>query len=350
MFRLMKRVVFVVLGCVCSVLAHGHCFSGELATELHWNMKQKVNWANQLRLNLSIPLWNGAGSIEASTLHMLRTNETIIDDWQGFSNIEEENTPAAIAVLGYMHQWERAHLFFGVRNVNEDFFTSDVTSLFFNGSCGIFPTIAASYPIANYPLSGLTVYFDVSKGGFTFRNSLYNGVGYNGWSKHDNPFLVRPKKDGIFNMSQLEFSYSGGNYFAGAAVHTRHYGVDPDGNQCEPDQSTKKASCAWWVYGEQKVWQAADKEIACMAQYSENTNDDNGCYRYAELGVAYTDSCNQCGLSGQYARFYQGEEYSLELTWRRSLKKWLSVQPSLQYINNRNGDFVVLCTRLTCEF
>ena len=316
MFKLLKRVLFVVLGCVCSVLAHGQCFSGELATELHWNMKQKVNWANQLRLNLSIPLWNGAGSIEASTLHMLRTNETIIDDWQGFSNIEEENTAVAIAVLGYMHQWERAHLFFGVRNVNEDFFTSDVTSLFFNGSCGIFPTIAASYLIANYPLSGLTVYFDVSKGGFTFRNSLYNGVGYNGWSKHDNPFLVRPKKDGIFNMSQLEFSYSGGNYFT----------------------------------GEQKVWQAADKEIACMAQYSENTNRDNGCYRYAELGVAYTDSCNQCGVSGQYARFYQGAEYSLELTWRRSLKKWLSVQPSLQYINNRNGDFVVLCTRLTCEF
>ena len=205
MFRLMKRVVFVVLGCVCSVLAHGQCFSGELATELHWNMKQKVNWTNQLRLNLSIPLWNGAGSIEASTLHMLRTNETIIDDWQGFSNIEEENTAAAIAVLGYMHQWERAHLFFGVRNVNEDFFTSDVTSLFFNGSCGIFPTIAASYPIANYPLSGLTVYFDVSKGGFMFRNSLYNGVGYNGWSKHDNPFLVRPKKDGISICRNLNF-------------------------------------------------------------------------------------------------------------------------------------------------
>lgn len=86
----MKRVVFVVLGCVCSVLAHGQCFSGELATELHWNMKKKVNWTNQLRLNLSIPLWNGAGSIEASTLHMLRTNETIIDDWQGFPTLRRK--------------------------------------------------------------------------------------------------------------------------------------------------------------------------------------------------------------------------------------------------------------------
>lgn len=81
---------------------------------------------------------------------------------------------AALAVLGYRHAWENANVFLGVRNVNEDFFTSDATSFFVNSSCGIFPTIAVSYPIANYPFSGLTVYFDVSQNGWTFRNSLYN--------------------------------------------------------------------------------------------------------------------------------------------------------------------------------
>ena len=40
-----------------------------------------------------------------------------------------------------------------------------------------------------------TLYFDVTKGKWTFRNSLYNGAGYNGWKAHDNPFLVRPKKE-----------------------------------------------------------------------------------------------------------------------------------------------------------
>ena len=34
--------------------------------------------------------------------------------------------------------WKKARLFVGVRNVNEDFFTSDVTSLFTGSSCGIF--------------------------------------------------------------------------------------------------------------------------------------------------------------------------------------------------------------------
>lgn len=134
-----------------------------------------------------------------------------------------------------MHEWQAAHLFVGVRNVNEDFFTSDITTLFINSSCGIFPTIAASYPIANYPFSGLTVYFDVSRGGWTFRNSLYNGTGYNGWKRRDNPFLVRPAKDGVFNISQLEYAHSGAHYFAGVAVHSRQYTVGTDGEMPSAD-------------------------------------------------------------------------------------------------------------------
>ena len=107
-----------------------------------------------------------------------------------------------------------AHLC-GRKKVNEDFFTSDITALFTNSSCGIFPTIAASYPIANYPFSGLTLYFDVTHGGWTFKNSIYNGMGYNGWKHNDNPFRLNPKQDGIFNISQLEYAYHDAHYFGG---------------------------------------------------------------------------------------------------------------------------------------
>ena len=248
-----------------------------------------------------------------------------------------------------MHQWKNTHLFLGVRNMNEDFFTSDVTSLFTNSSCGIFPTVSASYPIANYPFSGLTVYFDVSRGGWTFKNSIYNGVGYNGWKHHDNPFLVRPEKDGVFNMLQLEYSHSGGCYFAGVAVHTRRFPIG-EGEMVTVDESVRKATCAWWVYGEQLLWQADEKNIFCMAQYSENTCHKNGCYRYAEVGCAYRDESNECGLTGQYARFFRGAEYSVEATWKRRINRSLSVQPAFQYITNADGDYVVLMARLYCSF
>lgn len=36
--------------------------------------------------------------------------------------------------------------------------------------------------------------------------------------------------------------------------------------------------------------------------------------------------------------------------WKRQFNKHLALQPSFQYINNDNGDFLVLATRLCCSF
>ena len=119
-------------------------------------------------------------------------------------------------------------------------------------------------------------------------------------------------------MSQLEYEHKGGKYFAGAAVHTRQYPINEDGEMVSADESKGKTTCGWWIYGEQSVWKAGDKNISCMVQYSENTSHQNACYRYAELGGAYQDDKNECGLSGQYARFQQGSEYSLEVTWKKT--------------------------------
>ena len=373
----MNRIIFIIL-LLCSInvcQSSAQSISGVYTTEWQWNMKQKTNWVNQLRLDMSLPLGKGNNSIEVATLHVAKTDDTIIDDWQGFSNIEADNMFAAIAVLGFMHEWKSGHVFLGVRNVNEDFFTSDVTSLFLNGSEGIFPTIAASYPIANYPFSGLTLYFDITKKGWTFRNSLYNGTGYNGWTVHDNPFLIKPKTDGIFNMSQIEYTHRSGEYYAGIAVHTRQQpfvtedepastmtqtnGTSVNGTMTDENTPNKtstdenslaRTTFAWWLYGEQKLWTSGEKNILCMVQYSENSSRKNACYRYAEIGGAYLDAKNECGVSGQYAQFQQGDEYSLELTWKRQLTKAIAVQPSFQFIHNDDGNFTALSARLYLNF
>ena len=302
----MKRIVILVLlGMFCLNQTHAQVFRGQYISEWQWDMNKNTNLVNQLRLELSIPIGNGKDSFEAATLHVAKTNDGI---------------------------------------------TSDITSLFLNSSEGIFPTIASSYPIANYPHSGLTLYFDVTKGRWTFNNSLNNGAGYSGWKAHDNPFLVRPKKDGIFNMSQLEYNYKGGKYFAGIAVYTRQYPINEDGEMVSSDESRSKLTGAWWVYGEQEVWNSGEKTISCMVQYSENTSHQNACYRYAEVGGSYQDEKNECGLSAQYARFQQGTECSLEATWKRQLTESISIQPSFQYIKNDNGDFTALCARLYVSF
>ncbi len=344
------KTVLLTLSCVIPSMAFSQIVSGEYTTEWEWNFGDKMNWVNLLRLDVQVSPWRN-GSFELATLHVARTSDPIIDDYQVFSNIYEENNVAAIAVLGYRHTWEHAGLFVGVRNANEDYFTSYCTSLFTNSSPGIFPTIGASYPIASYPVSAMTVHFDLSFGNWTFMNSLYNGVGHNGWNRHDNPFIVNPKRDGVFDIMQLTYETDRCFYSAGAAIHSRFFTINEEGEPVDPEEAEKSSSCALWIYGEQTVWEKNDdNRLLIMAQYSQNTRKHSGCRLYAEIGGVYDYKSNSFGISGQYAEFFQGRERSLEVTWKRELKESIFIQPAFQYISNNNGKYAVLCARACYSF
>lgn len=322
---------------------------GGFITEGEWDFHKKTNWVNQLRLDLTLPLWRGA-RFEASTFHTGNTREHILPDYQVFSNIEADNYFASLAKLGLDQTWTHAHLFVGVRNVNEDYFTSDVTAFFTGSSPGIFPTIAASYPIANYPLAGLAIHFDARLGNWELKSSLYDGVGYRGWNRHDNPFRVDLKRDGIFNMTELNCHYGEGRYFAGFAIHNRLFPYDGE-EQAGADGAEKRVTAAWYLYGEQCLWRDGERQVAVMAQYSENSNRRNGCRRYAEVGGLYSPAeTHTVGLSAQYARYCFGTEWSGELTWRKELSETLAVQPAFQLIKNPNGCYPVLTARVCYNF
>lgn len=99
---------FIILGYINICLAHAQSFNGQYISEWQWNMNKNTNLINQLRLELSVPIGKGKDSFEAATLHVAKTNDGIIDDWQGFSNIDADNNFAMLAVLGYMHEWNSA--------------------------------------------------------------------------------------------------------------------------------------------------------------------------------------------------------------------------------------------------
>lgn len=86
----MKRIIFIILGCIHICLAHAQNFNGQYISEWQWDMNKNTNLTNQLRLELSVPIGKGKDSFEAATLHVAKTNDGIIDDWQSFSNIDAE--------------------------------------------------------------------------------------------------------------------------------------------------------------------------------------------------------------------------------------------------------------------
>lgn len=109
----MKRIIFIILGYINICLAHAQSFNGQYISEWQWDMNKNTNLINQLRLELSVPIGKGKDSFEAATLHVAKTNDGIIDDWQGFSNIDADNNFAMLAVLGLHARVEFGHLVCG---------------------------------------------------------------------------------------------------------------------------------------------------------------------------------------------------------------------------------------------
>ena len=52
----MKRIIFIILGCIHICLAHAQSFNGQYISEWQWDMNKNTNLTNQLRLELSVPI------------------------------------------------------------------------------------------------------------------------------------------------------------------------------------------------------------------------------------------------------------------------------------------------------
>ncbi len=338
------KTIFATQILTMASMASAQTFESEYISEWQWNCNDKVNWVNLLRLDFGIETWNN-GSLDAATLHTAKTHETIIEDYQTFSNIEDDYIFLAFALLGYTHSiGETADITLGIRNMNEDFFTSEITSFFTSSSPGIFPTISATYPIANYPVASLNIHAEIRLSNFTIKESFYNGVGYNGFKKNDNPFIFRPKTDGIFNVTQVSYATNGGtDIYAGAAVHTKEFND-------ELQLVGTKTSAAWWIYAEHVVMERENAKLAAMAQYSENTNKNSGCRRYAEIGATAEVGTNTFGLSAQFAQFQPSNEFSLEASYHKQLTDNLSMQPTFMYVKNDSGNNAIVSMRLIYDF
>lgn len=316
----MKKI-FLFLVTTCLVGSHqfikaqecGIWYDTELQTDFHGN----YNHVNLLYLSAEYSLRNHL-NFSAATISIAKTREErLLDDLQVFSNIEEDNLPLALALAGVEWQINDRHtLFMGIRNVNEDYFTSPLTSLFTNSSCGIFPTLSCNLPIANYPLASAGIHYAYNSPNFTLLTSIYNGSGYNRWAGHDNIWKVSPYKDGLFLITQGKWSSQKGKYFVGGCLHT--------GTQSEPS-----AKSALWCYTEQKI----TDHFSWIADYSHAFGNGCECLDFAGLGLQYEQRNNTFGIFSNYARFCDNTEYATELTYKYQFNKSVFIQASCHLIS-----------------
>lgn len=323
-------------------------WGAEFTTELQLTHHGKANLANLLRLQACLPLGKGVSFSVGSISTCMTSRESIGKDMQTFSNLDAGNIPFALSTCGM--GWESAscraggsrednHSFFvGIRNMNEDYFASEVTTLFTNSSCGIFPTLSANFDIANYPLASIGAHYRYEKPlGSTeseeapllsLQASLYNGRGYHRFTGRDNVFRFCPHSDGLFALAEAHLEHQGSHYFLGSALHFQH------GTRVSP-----------WAYAEQFV----TPRLSLIAAYSHAFGSDLFCSDFLGLGAHYHLSKARLGLFTDYARFSEAKEWATELTCKLSVTHHFSVQPSAHFILTDGTFTSALSLRLIAE-
>ena len=325
----MKKFVVIMVAALMTGSNHTMAqsyFGLEYYGELQSDFKGGFNFPNLLRLNLDMPAGRFV-TIEASSISIAKTSkERLVDDLQTFSNIEEDNLPFALARLGLAVQLVEGHtLYLGIRNVNEDYFTSPVTSLFTNSSCGIFPTISCNYPIANYPLASICLHYAFESDHWQALASLYNGIGYNKLWGRENVFRFCPGSDGLFVICQGAYKYNGSYYGLGACMHT----LGPSGTL--------------WAYAEQRITDG----FSLIADYSHTFGQTAPCTDFLGLGGRYMFRKAALGLFTDYAHFRDNYEWATELTCLFQITEHISIQPALHMILQKDLKAVVGLFRLS---
>lgn len=331
-------------------------------TEFQYNFKENCNLVNLLALNIQLPTeamggWrNGFLDVELISIHRT-SKERILDDRQIFSNIDEQSQLFRIFTLGYTHIIGKTNLFFGLRNVNRDYFTALYTSLFTNSSCGIYPTISANYPLANYPLSAICLHAEYEvDNNWSVKSCLYNGAAYKSLKQ---AFTINPTRDGIFSITQISHTQNSkyyGIYNWGFTVYTGMPVCDENSEsqfkEKKASQKETKINYSFWANMEQCVYSDNGRAVGVLAQCSFAPSDVNLCSQYHGVGLLFSgwttnSKKDQLGVFINKSIFDSEKEVSLELTWKHQITNNLEIQPALHLIENRGNVMVAGLFRLS---
>lgn len=313
-------------------------------TEVQTDFRKASKWVNLLRLDFSCRSGKNFRFCFSSISIAETCQEPLVNGWQGFSNIEERNLPFAPAVLGLEYKGSRSSLFLGVRNVNEDYFISSCASFFTNSSCGIYPTLSANYPLANYPVAALGLDYKLKYKDWSMEVSVYNGTGYQALTGRGNVFRFSPDTDGILGLSSVIYQKNDSEYAMGAGIY-RGNCVGNEMGMEEPFAQTaqkKKMTYVLWTYAEQHIYQ----NIYALLQYSVNPSAERGCRSYVGTGGIVRGDKVSFGFFLDYADYVNGHEWAGEFSCRWGCSSRMAIQPAVHAIRNSSGTYLVGLLRM----
>ena len=314
-----------------------------VASEGQWNAnKGKMGWMNVLQGDFGIKLWKSS-LFDVSALSTYGVGTPVCDDRQGMSNLDADNRIFRLFHAGLSQTFmnDRLSVFIGLKAADEDYFNTDMTGIFTGSSYGGNPICTEVHGISVYPEATLAFHVAYEQGGWTFRESLYNGAPSDCL---DEQFRFRPKRDGVFNIGSA--MYSGENE-DGFLPSTYTFGYAFSSKQVDGYEQF-----GLWGGAEQPLFSFGDARLNLIAQGGMQVTDNAACKGYwagALLAENVTKWGVQVGLSVNRCYWVDGNETDVELTFTCPLGAGFSVQPAFHAIRTDGESNCVGLLRLYYE-
>lgn len=334
----MKHLTLLLIGLVSGLtllLSDGLKAQTKIAAELLLTSEVQTNFGslfksvNLLQCNGSIHFapknsYRG-GNLSVQFITPLRTSDiAVCNDLQGFSNIEADNYFFTPFLFGYTQYLKKGLVFAGLRNVNEDYFTTDYTVLFTQSSAGIHPTLSGNFELPNYPFTAPGLFVEYLPEPHTrLRTSLYNGAAGTFSSSGPHPFHFDYNSYGIFILQDLLFEKWDFRVNIGSMAHLSA-------------NIYNRGSVVWGII-EKPIIETSSMELGVILEGSYAFMRNPSCRSFGSFGFVGDGLIGQKGksiIASQifYSGYQSGNEFDLEINWIYRPLKYLQIQPALHLI------------------
>lgn len=312
-------------------------YSGEFVRNLNPGLVSPVKrtvYHDNLDLTLTVDtekagLWPGGKFfIYGLRNHGGDPSANIIGDLQTTSNIEAPDQFIVHEAWYEQRFLEGAvSLLVGLHDLNSEFYVSEAAGLFINSSFGIGPEISGNVSTSIFPKAGLGVRTRLEPiKGIYLQAAVYDG---------DPATRSLKGSEGKMGIVEAGFSRGGGSYKAG---YWRHTADRLFGGQVFKDD--------FGLYGviDQQLYKGdEDQSLTAFLRYGWVPARRNDITRYVGAGLHLHGMIpardeDDLGFAVAHASTHLGNETVFELTYRLVLAPWLSMQPSMQWIEHAGGD------------
>lgn len=343
-------------------------YVGEVFGNVSGGMKQGVVYDHLLNLPLTVYMdkianWWDGGTLHANAMWIAGRSLSgdKVGDISGTSNIAGYPTLRLQELWFEQAFWnKRASLKAGLIAADAEFFTSDSSSLFINGTFGAFTLVGANLPNPPvYPMAAPGVRFLIQPiPQFYFQAGVFEGnsdaqdVNKNGVEFRFN------SADGALIFSEIGYLLNQapgqrglvGTYKLGSFVHTANFG---DWN------SGAGEGANFGIYGvaDQEIYKGGGKDISFFVRGGGGPADVNTIDWYFDAGFNFSGFVpgrllDTAGIALARSNFSHdfsdaqvsggsnpfSQETVIEATYKAQITPWWTVQPDFQYIFNPSGE------------